>query len=277
MGRTIVLVLDGLRYDVMRSSMGYLNHLIEKGQAAAYKVKSELPSLSRPLYEVLLTGTPAYVNGIVSNAVARLSNQDSLFHLARKQGLTTAAAAYHWVSELYQKAPFEYADRIQLNTDRPIQHGMFYFDDRYPDSHLIADAEFLRTSFDPDFLYIHTMNVDDAGHKFTSDSAEYRGEALRLDGTLAMVLPAWIAAGYNIVITADHGMNADGHHGGTGEAERDVGLIGIGEAFIPGEYTDQYVPQLAVAPLICRLLDIPRSPAMANVSFPGLKAEAAVK
>lgn len=273
MPKTIFIVLDGLRYDVMRSSMGYLNHLVEKSQAAVYKVKSELPSLSRPLYEVLLTGTPSYANGIAANQVVRLSRQRSVFHLARERGLRTAAAAYYWVSELYQQAPFDYVrDRIQHDEDKPIQHGMFYFEDHYPDSHLLADAEYLRRTFDPDLLYVHPMNIDDAGHKFTSDSAQYRGAAIRMDSLLALLLPAWIELGYSILVTADHGMNEDGQHGGTGDGERDVALLAIGEGFVPGDYTDVHLPQLALAPLVCRLLQIPPSEAMVDFPVPGFRA-----
>ena len=272
MAKTIVLVLDGLRYDVMLSSMGYLNHLVEKSQAALYKVKSELPSLSRPLYEVLLTGTPSYINGITANHVVRLSRFPSVFHLARQQGLRTAAAAYHWVSELYNSAPFDYvADRIQHDESKPIQHGMFYYEDSYPDSHLIGDAEYLRRTHDPDFLYVHPMNIDDAGHKFTSDSARYRGQALHMDGLLAVLLPVWMEQGYQILVTSDHGMNEDGHHGGTGDAERDVGLVAIGDRFTPGVYTDSYLPQLAIAPLICSLLDIPVSAHMSDIPVTGFR------
>ncbi|WP_223067514.1 alkaline phosphatase family protein [Paenibacillus caui] len=276
MSKTIVVVLDGLRYDVMLSSMGYLNHLVEKSKAALYKVKSELPSLSRPLYEVLLTGTPSYVNGITANEVVRLSKQYSVFHLARKHGLKTASASYYWVSELYQRAPFNaVTDRIQHDESMPIQHGMFYFEDFYPDSHLMADAEHLRTTYDPDFLYIHSMNIDDAGHKHTSDSAGYRGSALKVDSILSLLLPSWMEAGYQILITSDHGMNEDGHHGGTGDGERDVGLIAIGDRFAPGKYNDEYLPQLALAPLMCRLLDIPLSEQMTDYEIPGYRTPAA--
>ncbi|MGZ9585644.1 alkaline phosphatase family protein [Paenibacillus marinisediminis] len=272
MSKTIVIVLDGLRYDVMVSSMGYVNHLLEKKLAALYRVKSELPSLSRPLYEVLLTGTPSWMNGITANSVVRKSTFPSVFHLARKHGLKTAAAAYYWVSELYQQAPFDYlTDRIQHDENMPIQHGMFYFEDHYPDSHLLADAEHLRQVYDPDFLYIHSMNIDDMGHKFTSNSAQYRGAALKMDQLLAMLLPQWKVEGYNILITADHGMNTDGHHGGTGEAERDVGLIAIGDHFEPGNYTVQQLPQLALAPLMCALLDIPVSEHMVEIPIHGYR------
>lgn len=265
-----MVLLDGLRYDTMKSQMGYLQHLVESGHGAFYRVESELPSLSRPLYEVLLTGTPCSVNGITSNQVVRLSNQQSVFHLARQAGLTTAAAAYHWVSVLYQSAPFDYfSDRIQHDKNRPIQHGLFYFEDNYPDSHLLADGEYLRRSYDPDFLLIHTMNIDDAGHKFTSHSAAYRGQALKTDSMLALLLPHWLEAGYHVLITADHGMNEDGLHGGTGEGERQVGLLALGPHFIPGRYTDEVLPQLALAPLMCSLLDLEPSLVMSSLVIPG--------
>ena len=32
------------------------------------------------------------------------------------------------------------ADRIQLDKDAPIENGLFYFEDHYPDSHLFAEA-----------------------------------------------------------------------------------------------------------------------------------------
>ena len=110
--------------------MGYLAHLVERKEASFYKVRAELPTLSRPLYEVLLTGTQSSLNGIASNDVMRLSRQQSVFHLAISAGLTTAAAAYYMFSELYNRAPFEQLrDRDQHSSERPIQHGRFYWED----------------------------------------------------------------------------------------------------------------------------------------------------
>jgi predicted AlkP superfamily pyrophosphatase or phosphodiesterase len=270
LSKVIYVVLDGLRYDTAISQLGYVYHLVEKSKAALYKVKSELPSLSRPLYEVLLTGTPSWQNGITTNQIVRLSREKSLFHLAREKGLTTAAAAYHWVSELYNSAPFNYVeDREQHQLDKPIQHGKFYFDDCYPDSHLFLDGEYLRRTYDPDFLYIHSMNIDDTGHKHTSDSREYRGRTLMVDSIMAQLLPIWMAEDYHIIITADHGMNEDGQHGGTGIAERDVPLIIISPAFKPGVYTEEYVPQLALAPMVCTLLGVDPTPVMKAMPLPG--------
>ncbi|CAM4413339.1 alkaline phosphatase family protein [Paenibacillus alkaliterrae] len=263
MRKLIVVVLDGLRYDAARKYLGYMEHLAEKGEVSCYQVRSELPSLSRPLYEVLLTGTPAYRNGITANHIVRLSQEKSVFHLASEANLTTAAAAYHWVSELYNKAPFNpLTDRHQHDESRPVQHGTFYFEDHYPDSHLFADAEYLRTVHDPDFLYIHSMNIDDIGHKFGGESKEYEASVRAVDGILAALVPMWMAQGYRVIVTSDHGMNAAGQHGGTAASERLVPLYMNGEPL--GTQADEQVfPQLGIARFMCECLGIAPSEAMA--------------
>lgn len=264
-------MLDGMRFDTAVSQMGYMQHLIEMEKASRFKVKSELPSLSRPLYEVLLTGTPVYENGITSNQTIRLSHEESLFHLTKKNGLKNATASYYWVSELYNSAPFnQMTDRIQLDTDKPIEQGIFYWEDHYPDSHLFSDANFLLDRYEPDFLYVHSMNIDDDGHKFTADSKEYRNRAIAADVVLANILPKWINAGYQIIVTADHGMNNDGQHGGTTTADRDVPLFIISDKLSSGTY-EEVIPQLQVAPLACKLLNILPSKAMQKLSLPNLK------
>lgn len=269
--KVIAVVIDGLRYDAACQYMAFAEHLVEQRQAARFKVRSELPSLSRPLYEVLLTGTPPVISGISANHIVRASREKSLFHLAREHGLITAAAAYYWVSELYNRAPFQWPeDREQIHPQRPIQYGSFYFEDVYPDSHLLADAERLRTAYSPHFLYIHTMGVDDAGHRYGGRSREYVQAVLRIDALLSQLVPVWLAEGYGIVITSDHGMTEEGIHGGTSDDERLVPLYAIHSIIEPGQYADE-VPQLAVAPLICQLLGIPPSPRMSRFQWPGMK------
>ncbi|MBY0087424.1 alkaline phosphatase family protein [Brevibacillus brevis] len=270
MNKVIMVVIDGLQYQVASTQMGYLNHMVELNKAAYYKVKSELPSMSRPLYEVLLTGTPSSVNGITSNDVQRLSNQKSLFHLTKENGMRNAATAFYWVSELYNRAPFhKVEDRQQADETKPIQYGTFYYDDFYPDSHLLLDAEVLRRKHDPHLLYIHTMGVDNTGHIYGSDSKQYRKAAINMDSQLAELVPTWIKDGYHIVITADHGMNTDGTHGGTGNDERDVPFFIISEQVKPG-YHEQVIPQLAMSPFICKLLGIAPSEAMIEYDFSGI-------
>jgi predicted AlkP superfamily pyrophosphatase or phosphodiesterase len=254
--------------------MGFMEHLVEKGLAAKYIVRAELPSLSRPLYEVLLTGTPVHENGICSNEIRWRSKETSVFDLAKRSGLTTAAAAFYWFSELYGRNPFNpMSDRYQNEESGAIQHGVFYFDESYPDSHLVADAEFLRATYAPDFLLIHPMNTDLAGHRFGPESDEYVRSALTIDSILSHALLGWRGCGYDIVVTADHGMNNHKIHGGSGDEERLVPLYLLSGDVAAGTYTAEVLPQLMIAPLLCRLSGIPRGSKMVTPELPGLSAE----
>lgn len=258
--KVIFVVLDGLNKSVAQDCLGFTNALVESNKASFYGITSELPSLSRPLYECLLTGVCPIESGIVSNQIQRLSKEQSIFSLASKAGLKTAAAAYHWVSELYNRSPYNaIRDRITNDPTLMIQHGMFYHTDHYPDDHLFLDAESMRQQFDPHFLLIHSMNIDDAGHKYGLDSSEYRNMARTADNILSHFIPAWLEAGYQLILTSDHGMNKDKTHGGTLVEERQVPLYLIGDSFshIDECKLTSSVQQTQLCGLICELLGIP--------------------
>ena len=252
----ILVILDGLNYEVARHALGHLQAYCGAERAALYKLECELPSLSRPLYECILTGVAPIDSGVVHNQVVRLSNQRSIFHYARDGGLCTAAAAYHWVSELYNRAPFiAVRDRHTDDLELPIQHGHFYYADHYPDSHLFADAESLRLRHSPNFLLVHPMNIDDAGHKHGLDSAQYRNSARGADVLLADYLQGWLDAGYQVLVTADHGMNNDRSHNGLLAEEREVPLFVLGSAFSLNRAAQP--KQTELCGTVCELLGVP--------------------
>lgn len=254
--KAILVLLDGLNYGVAQHAMGHLQAYCAAGRAALYKLECELPALSRPLYECILSGVPPIDSGIVHNDVSRLSNQRSVFHYARDAGLTTAAAAYHWFSELYNRSPFDAArDRHTEAPELPIQHGHFYWADHYPDAHLFADAESLRLRHAPDFLLVHPMNIDDAGHKHGLDTPQYRNSARVADIILAEYLQRWLDAGYQVLVTADHGMNNDRSHNGLLTEEREVPLFVLGDAFRLDGYAQP--KQTDLCGTLCELLGVP--------------------
>ncbi len=75
------------------------------------------------------------------------------------------------------------------------------------------------------------MNIDDAGHKHGLDSPQYRNSARHADLLLAEYLQRWLDAGYQVLVTADHGMNNDRSHNGLLPEEREVPLFVAGNAF----------------------------------------------
>jgi predicted AlkP superfamily pyrophosphatase or phosphodiesterase len=265
--KIILILLDGCGYDAATENLGFLEHLVLNRIASKFKVEGELPSLSRPMYETLMTGLPVYQHGITNNLIFRTSNQISLFDLCLENGLTTAASAYYWMSELYVNAPFDHRmDRIQLNSKGKIQHGIYYFEDQYPDSHVFIDADYLRMQYVPDFMLVHPMNIDDAGHKYGGGSSQYH-QAVALDNTvLSTFIPLWVEAGYQIVVTADHGMNEHHLHGGNSQLQCMVPLYIISGKVVPGSHTNQSISELCIAPILCRLLGIRPSIGMRNIS-----------
>ncbi|GAU79567.1 alkaline phosphatase family protein [Fusibacter sp. 3D3] len=254
--KVIFVILDGLNYKTARSQMGYMAHLTEQNVATLYRVKSQLPAMSRPLYESLLTGTTPCVHGVLNNQTTRRSQQVSVFDLAVTAGLKTGAAAYHWMCELYNESPFNpFENRIMNDETKSIQHGMFYYEDDYPDTHLLADSMYILKQYKPDFIVIHPMNIDLAGHEQGCDSKAYKGAAIKVDILLSHAVPIWLEQGYQVVITADHGMNAEGFHNGDEEDGRLVPLWLIGSIF-KGACSDELYDQLAIAPMLCEILGL---------------------
>jgi predicted AlkP superfamily pyrophosphatase or phosphodiesterase len=257
LSKVILVLSDGLRYDTAVAGMGYLGHLVEAKLASLYKVTGELPSLSRPMYETIHTGLASSEHGIVSNLIIQGSTKPNVFQLAIGANRTTAAAAYYWFSELYNHCPYDKIDDREVdNNALPIQHGRFYTQDEYPDIDLFATAGMLVRRFSPDYLLVHPMGMDNSGGSFGANSSEYRNHAIRQDLWLASYLKEWMGRSYTILVTGDHGMNADGQHGGTTPDVREVPLYFIrpGQAGLGDTRTT--VSQLQIAPTLCKLLEI---------------------
>ena len=260
MRKTIFVLLDACQYEAGTRNMGYLEHLIDYEKGAKYKIRGELPSLSRPMYATLLTGLPVCMHGIAANETVRVLECDSIFSLCKSQGGFTAAAAYSWVSELYNDAPFRTdRDRIRIHAGGMIDAGIYYWDDDYPDSHLFADGEYLRKQYDPDFILYHPMGIDYQGHLRGAGSREYEEAIGKANVILSLLMEGWMKEGYQIVITADHGMNTLGIHGGTDAEQRDTPLYIFSSQVKAGRFEENSISQLNVAPLLCRLMDIPAS------------------
>jgi predicted AlkP superfamily pyrophosphatase or phosphodiesterase len=266
MNKTILILSDALRYDVAKDNMGFLGHLVEYKLASLYKIIGELPSVSRPMYETIHTGVPSSVHGIVANSIVRRSAMPNIFQSVVGAGKVTAAAAYYWVSELYNHAPFDRIDdRETDDVSLPIQHGRFYTEDEYPDVELFATAAYLIRKFSPDYLLLHPMGMDYYGETYGSDSKEYRHHAIQQDKWLAPLIQEWQEREYTIMVTGDHGINKDGSHGGTTPEQREVPLFIIqpkGGALSKTKGkgrgdTGETVSHLQIAPTILKLLDVP--------------------
>ncbi len=272
--KTILVLLDACRFDSMTENAGFLEHMIEYNKGAKYRVKGEIPSLSRPIYETIFTGLPVSEHGVTSNFHSRMSCCENVFSLCIKNEMTTAAAAHFWLSELYNCYPYHpFHDRFYWRGDGAIDHGIFYSDDHYPDNYLYGDGEFLRRGYQPDFLVYHSMEIDYYGHKFGAHSKEYESAVSHVTEILAALMPRWLAEDYNVVITSSYGINDYGMHGGDTDEQRIVPLYVFSPKCKSGRFTDESISQLAVAPLLCHLLGIEAGEKMIPIEKTGIHIE----
>ena len=258
MNKVILIMSDALRYDVAKSHMGFLGHLVETKQATLYKIVGELPSMSRPMYETIHTGVTSSEHGIVANTVNRLSKMPNIFRCVVDAGKVTAAVSYYWISELYNHAPFNWIDDKEVDDEKLlVQHGRFHRTDDYPDEESFASAGHLVRKFSPDYLLLHPVMMDYTGETYGSDSSQYRKQAIKQDVLLGPLLPEWRERGYTVLITGDHGINSDGHHGGVALEQREVPLFIISPDWKGKGDTGETVSHLNIAPTVLKLLDIP--------------------
>jgi predicted AlkP superfamily pyrophosphatase or phosphodiesterase len=258
MNKVILVLSDALRYDVAKDNMGYLMHLVESNKASLYKIVGELPSLSRPMYESIHTGLPSSEHGIVANSINRLSAKPNIFQAVKNAGKVTAAAAYYWYSELYNRAPYDYINDKETDDETlNIQHGRFYTEDDYPDIELFVSAAALVRRFVPDYLLIHPMGMDYRGETFGSDTKEYRNHATMQDIYLAPLIQEWVGLDYTVFVTGDHGMNKDGSHGGASPEQRTVPFFVIQPNDHGRGDTGETISHLQTAPTILKILDVP--------------------
>lgn len=75
MSKVILVVLDGLNCKSASINMGYLNALCKENLGKFYSLECELPSMSRPLYECLLTGVKPVLSGIINNKLSFQNKQ----------------------------------------------------------------------------------------------------------------------------------------------------------------------------------------------------------
>lgn len=182
----------------------------------------------------------------------------NIFQVVKEAGGVTAAAAYCWISELYNRAPYDYINDKEVDDENlTIQHGRFYTEDEYPDIELFRTSAMLVRRFSPNYLLVHPMGLDYRGETFGSDTKEYRNHAIRQDNYLAPLLMEWKELGYTVLVTGDHGINQDGSHGGRTPEQREVPLFVVQPNGRGKGDTGETISQLQLAPTILDLLDLP--------------------
>lgn len=272
MGKVILVLSDGLRDDVSRECMGYLEDLVASGLARRWTEVAELPTLSRPFCETIHTGLPPAAHGIVSNQQERMSEQPNLFGLTRDAAGTTAASAHWWFSRLSVSAGYDQILGREVDDEASvIQHARFDTEDPTPDIETFQAGAMLALRHRPDYLLIHPMGVDAVGEREGGRAAACLDQARLQDIIQANLMRGWLELGCTVIVTADRGVTDQGRHGGTSDAKRRVPLYLVDVLDRNGSNARANVPQCVVAPRVGRPVGI--QPAE-TVRLPPLEVQA---
>jgi len=223
--KVILIICDGMRYDGIKE-MGYLNSLCDNTNIGQRTVSvCDNPSVSRTNYTTLCTGIPALIHGITSNLVVeKPRTEKSIFSELTKNGQTTAVIGSSWFYDLFGKEKYLYLKHKEISPSdkEDISYGRFYRDD-CPDSvddsseglaHTFQTADLIIYKYTPDFVLIHVLTPDEIGHS-KGIGKEYKVAINSIDGILGTTVPRWLSLGYDIMLTSDHGMDANQNHGGS--------------------------------------------------------------
>ena len=273
--KLLLIILDGVPYPNFRRLFGNLEGWVASGDARIWKHRAVLPSISASCYASIHTGVSPQEHGCTGNGnVFRLSHDD-VFSQVRKGGGTTGAVAHSFWSEFFNRSPFDYVRDIEYDEPQSatINHGRFHSMTGYghdnqmtpSDVDLFATLTNLCGRFDLNYGMLHTCTLDSMGHRFFHESAEMDKACFVMDEMLAPFIPRWRAMGYEVIVTADHGQDDRGHHGGRHPLQQETALYYFGDGEGPAE--DDVIDQLQLAPTILNRLGAPVAQSMKAGAF----------
>ena len=272
--KLLLIVLDGLPWRNWRKYMGNLEGWVQSGEARVWKMRSVLPSTSASCYASIHTGVSPQVHYVVSNETLFRVEQPDIFSEVVKAGGKTGAVTHSFWSMFFNRVPFDLVRDIEYDEPGgPITHGRFHTMTGYnyknqmtpSDTDLFATLTMLAERHGIDYGILHTCTLDSMGHRYGHDCGEMDDALFAMDAVLATFLPRWRKAGYEVMVTADHGQTDRGHHGGRGDEMQDFALyyFGAGE----GPEDEVLLDQLQLAPTVLERLGVPVPATMKAESF----------
>ncbi len=259
-GHVYLLLVDGLRADTL-DKMPYTKGLADAGSSGIFTVPG--PTFSRPAYARIITGACSSINGISSNNQEKKLFAPTLFDLAYGEGLTSGASAYKWYYDLLFGPPYHTGEgdenRLIRNDTLPLQYGYFYddFGGEYDDVEIFDYGMQTLVEDNPNFLLVHTMDVDEMGHRHGGVSEAYLEAALINDRCIEEFMESIPDPEDSVVIiTGDHGHTDTGGHGGLEKEAAEIKVAFYGKGVAAGGQLEGYT-QLDLAPTIAAILGLP--------------------
>lgn len=265
-GKIILVILQALSYDAATARMSYMNELVSKGKAQFYKVDSDKTSFSKSLQEDVLQGNNFYVNAMLNHQILKKGNEKNIFQLVRENGLKTGAAAYYWISRMYDQESLEWQEHEEkIDESSNIQYATYYGNYSYRDSDVFTDSEYIRKKYNPNLLLVHSMGIAHVSLKYGAHTQEYYNKISEIDSTLELIIPMWQEAGYDIIVTTEQEISIAEKKD---EKDKILPLWAIGEKLKKNNLKNQ-ISQVGISGVIYEILNIKKPEKLINCHVNG--------
>ena len=247
--RVALVVVDALRADTFFGET-FASFRAAHPTAAAGRVRTSPVSMSTAGVRSMATGTFPDLFDVLHNWDNVASGLPGVPGLARDAGRSTAIYGDSIWRELFPKG-FVVAD-TEVNLPRII----FYLraETLVDEIRVGRLADRLKKEPPPDFLVLHLVGMDHAGHRRGVKSAAYASVARKTAAHIENIVRL-LPADTTVLLTSDHGATDSGGHGGGSEAETTAPLFAFGAGIAAG--TRVNINQIDVAPTLSCLLGLP--------------------
>jgi hypothetical protein len=196
----VLIFLDGLQYAKLMDLVSTGLYPFFESLKEIHKGLTVYPPITTSATAALLTGAKPEENGVYGYGF-RATDLTTLFDLAAENRKTVIAVEGTSLSFNLRNA------ETILSGDRD--------GDGISDDDVFTNSMEIIQSDMPDLLFVHFHDIDDFGHDFGPDSAEYAEAIQRVDGYLTDILQALPPQTF-IILFADHGMHTEGEGGNHG-------------------------------------------------------------
>jgi len=247
--RVALVVVDALRADTFFGD-AFAEFRAAHPGAASGLVRTSPVTMSTAGVRSMATGTFPDLFDVLHNWDNVASGLPSVPALARAAGRETVIYGDSIWRELFPD------DFVVAETEARIPRIIYYLRaETYLDDIFVGRlADRLRNHPAPDFLVLHLVGLDHAGHRRGVKSAGYADVAHRIVGHLDEILRL-LPADTTVLLTSDHGATESGGHGGGSEAETTVPLFAFGAGIAGSARVD--INQIDLAPTLSCLLGLP--------------------
>lgn len=263
--RVVIIGLDGLSVEgYQKSKHPNLDALMKDG-VLSLNTRSVMPSVTLPNWTSHLTSGGPEQHGVTSNAW-RIDNQKfppiekdelgyypSIFKILKEQVPNIKTSYYYNWAELINSINKKYIDELSFEED-----------DGYLKNYGKAYDFIVENKSDPTLVFLYSVHVDHAGHKYRWMSPEYIKSIEEIDVEIGKFINKLKSSGLyentNFLLITDHGGTRTSGHGGLSVEEMEVPWAITGPSIVKGKTLSEPNSNANTAKVIATIFECNKTP-----------------